>query len=250
MIEDGADGAAVLAGRGGAHGGPVAAGSQPGVLQLSVHRGVREGPAQRPHLLHTPTRFHPSGSTQIRPGIASAPEATLPSLRILQGPGRKLWITETGLSSYVKYNDEQYRDEAAMLGEAAVARALPRWVRYYGDQPDVDGVLVHTIRQAEPASEGETHGRAALNNDWTVRDPGPGTVPRWCYFVFGTATPTPGCEGYCLPASDAPTPPQLFRGALSHLRARPKGAAARRRFVMFLEEGQKMQTQTASTSDG
>jgi hypothetical protein len=187
------------------------------------------------HICFTHLSYHPSGSTQIRAGKASSPEAILAALRVIQGPGRKLWITETGLSSYVAFNDEQYRDKAAMMGEPPVARALPRWVRYFGDQPDVDGVLVHTLRQAVPASEGESHGRALLNEDWTVRDAGPGTVPRFCYFVLAAGNTYPGCEGFSLPAATPPTPPSFFKAP--YLIFGPSTKVGGKTVVLFLEEG-------------
>ena len=187
------------------------------------------------HICFTHLSYHPSGSTQIRSGPASTLEATLASLRLMQGPGRKLWITETGLSSYAAYNDEQYRDEATLMGEDPVARALPRWVRYLGDQPDVDGVLVHTIRQSAPGAEGDALGRGLLNYDWTVRATGAGTVPRFCYFVLAKGNSYPGCEGQSLPASTPPTPPSFFKAP--YLIFGPDTKVGGKTAVLFLEEG-------------
>jgi len=121
------------------------------------------------------------------------------------------------------------------MGEAPVARALPRWVRYLGDQPDVDGVLVHTIRQSAPGAEGDALGRGLLNYDWTVRETEAGTVPRFCYFVLAAGNGYPGCEGYSLPTSTPPTPPSFFKNP--YLIFGPDTKVGGKTVVLFLEEG-------------
>jgi hypothetical protein len=183
--------------------------------------------------------LHIFGSTEVRAGYGSGVEAQLQQLRGLLGPGRRIMITETGISDTVLYNDVNFNEKAEKTGETLVARAWPRWIRYFAEQPDVDGVLVHTVRQEQPGDTGDLNGFGLLNPDFSVKDPGPGIIPRFCFLALSSGKSYPGCGGYTLPGPPAPAAPSFFK-APHLLFSKTNTTVGKTTRIMFLEEGEPL----------
>ena len=121
-----------------------------------------------------------------------------------------------------------------LMGEGLVATAFPWWVEDIVSAPDVDGILVHTIREGAAGETGPSFGYGNLKKDYTVKPAGPGTIPRFCWMVLQNASTWPGCEGFSLPSND-PQPPHWYMVPELQWPDDPQGEMVAR--VLFLDRG-------------
>ena len=154
--------------------------------------------------------LHISGSSEVRAGYASGVQARLQELRYYlnqyPAPSKRIWLTETGLSDTFTIHNE-----TDTLGEPLVATAFPRWVTTLISEPDIDLVLIHTIRENTTGDEiGPRIGFGQLREDYSVKVPGGGIMPRMCWLVLQNSSTWPGCEGWAL-TQPPPSPPSFFK---------------------------------------
>ena len=188
---------------------------------------------------YTYFNVHLFGSVEVRPGQASSLEGQLMTVRsVLSSVGhtRGFWLTETGLSDTVGIPDEDFNADAAVTGEPLVARAFPKWMKYLFSQSDVHGALVHTILEGSYRESGDLFGFGLLKSGYVVKEPGDGSLPRFCFLVLSAGNSYPGCDGYTLPGPEAPSAPSFYKAPQLLWEQTTTGIGDEPR-VLFLEQG-------------
>jgi hypothetical protein len=184
--------------------------------------------------------FHLFGSIEVRAGFASGPQAHLERLRNALNTyqdGKDVWLTESGLTNTVRYNNPEFTNDTAIeMGEPLVARAYPRFVTDLLNAPDIAGLLVHSVREGSFGEVGTQFGFGLLRPDFTVKTPGDGSLPRWCWHVLSAGNSYPGCEGYSLPGPAAPAAPSFYKDPT--LLWGSQTTVGKDSVVLFLEDGE------------
>lgn len=178
--------------------------------------------------------FHAYG--QIRSGPQSYLRYIVDQVKQLvatYGNGQPFWITETGISSTAGY-----MANGELVTERRAARALPDWVTWLASVPEVGGLLVHSLRDNPYGEDGGSptsfhYGFGGLDEQFQVKEPGAGVLPRFCWLVLSAGRDYPGCTGRTLPVP-APAAPTWFDAPVLSLAQAKPGAVAQ---VLFYEEG-------------
>ena len=182
--------------------------------------------------------LHQYGWAELRTGEASAARVNLNTLRGLLAQfnsKRTFWLTETGVSDAVTYNDTAYTKDALTIGEPFASTAFPDFIKFMTNEPDIMGVLVHSVRESSFGETGGSVGFGLLKPDYTVKYPGGGILPRFCFLVLSAGNTHPGCAGMSLPALPDPGPPSFYKEP--HLLSGDKPQVGTDMAVLFFERG-------------
>jgi hypothetical protein len=179
---------------------------------------------------------HIGGSSEVRSWFGSGVQARLQEIRYLlnlsPGPSKRIWITETGLSDTFELHKTH-----DLMGEPLVATAFPRWVTTLVSEADVDGILVHTVREGAAGEFGQSFGYGNLKPDYSIKPAGSGTMPRFCWLVLQNASTWPGCESWFL---TTPEPRAAWFYWVPELQWPEDPQADRVARVLFLELGEPL----------